>query len=365
MVEIFDIFERHPLVKGRAQSWCLTHQQMCPLEHIHEVEPQSEENKVYRVSISGTLCIAMSSRGSQMGFIHHSAGTLAAYMMLRLFLEEDVAIHECTVLSMMIVRLLRKVLGHIYIIQTLRINPLDLGDPAARPRRYTLMLHRRCALQTSFDWSMESMKRFERTRTVTCDIFWSAPDALVLEWYMEKAKRQLMHEHIEAYKVGKMTLLDFCDSVMDGGESGRLALQRAYGNAFGYMDPVCDPSANLHMNLFSAKTCSEILPTLTTKTMPWKRGRYLLPREKLASLGVCAWPSLAWPGFRPIVDIDALSSGAIRDAAGNGMSVGVCLSVALWGLGSIVDPLSTGLPLVPRALESDADMAFSDESDDE
>jgi len=83
---------------------------------------------------------------------------------------------------------LRSIFGMLYVIVSLLVNPVDLGYPASRPRKFTIMLHRaRCIIPHALSVGLYSSMFFRRA-TTTGHVFFCASDEVVQEYYERRAK---------------------------------------------------------------------------------------------------------------------------------------------------------------------------------
>jgi hypothetical protein len=236
-------------------------------------------------------------------------------------------------------------LGHLFFINSVVLSNVFFGNVPQRKRRVTLLIHRRFALRASYDMSLEGMKRFARSVLMSRSDFFVAPRDSVIAWYYEKALKLGMLEAIAQHEQGKITDAELFSFVIGPGEAARLTTQLEYCRAEGILG-VCDSSQNLERFQPDGR---ERIPTLTTKSTLWFEGRFMIPAEKVTTLGIAGWHDLELASrttCHPAVM--AMSSNAVGHAAGNGMSVEVVLSALVWGLTCMGDKLKLGsIPRVP------------------
>ena len=103
--------------------------------------PASLEACTTTLAIAGTLCTPWSSIGSRKKWMHHTCISFAVWVHLMLVRLPDIVIHECT--PGFDVSVLVAFFGAYYCIQSVVFCPLQLGVPARRKRRFTVMISRR------------------------------------------------------------------------------------------------------------------------------------------------------------------------------------------------------------------------------
>jgi hypothetical protein len=334
--EISSSFAAHAPDIHRAQQYCSKHDMMCPTSSHHDCHALDGHGaEVIRFVASGSLCIPYSNRGNNEHLVHEATVTLVAFIQLRRILQEDFVLHENapafgTSDTFMCAE---GGLADLFTVQSLLLGPPDFGLSFDRTRRITMLTHRRHILRASFDLTIDSMKRFERSVELAASAFWSAPQSMVVRWYRKRAEKQGNAEALVSFDAGDITPQEFFDSVLTGGEASRLSAQAKYCELKNLGDAVKDGGQNLH-RFFPAATGSP-LPTMTTKSMLFQNGRFLIPEEKLSVLGFASLPALAQYSCPPLFDFSILSDAALSKAAGNGMSIEVLLGATLWGLVSL------------------------------
>jgi hypothetical protein len=332
--QCIDLLEPH-LQHGHAKAWCSKCEAFCPLEstddfNVSQGHLPQETRECLRMAISGTMCISFSTRGGSDHLVHHTVATTAACLVLRRFLQEDIFIHECTPLFKKLY--LSIGLSRFFLIQKLPIGGAFLGLCKRRERSYSICIHFRRVLAYSFDFTMDSMKCFEKTCQMTCSAFWCAEESLVVQWHKEKLIKQGCYEILSLFDAGLASVDELCAASLDGGETGRLILQMRYIQNLGYGDVVLDLSQNLHM-CRPDRTSDVFMPTLCRSSRPWLRGRFMIPEEKLTTLGIAALQSLQGKGAAtPFVDLSLLSSAERGEAASNGMLIEAVMAVSVWSL---------------------------------
>ena len=100
--------------------------------------------------IAGSTCTSWSRMGRKRKWAAASALPFLVWAFSMAAVRPDVIIHECTVDFDH--HIFERIFGMGFIISTFVFTPKDLGFPASRPRRYTLIINReRCAPSLTFD----------------------------------------------------------------------------------------------------------------------------------------------------------------------------------------------------------------------
>eukprot|EP00969_Alexandrium_andersonii_P274883 12149436-Alexandrium_andersonii.AAC.1 len=99
--------------------------------------------------------------------------------------QPDAIVHECT--SDFDTHYLELLFIGMYILQTLVFTPVDVGYPASRPRRYTLLLHRRRCMPT-IPYTLNGFGSL-LWRSCQCNgsVFFCAPADVLAKLYEELA----------------------------------------------------------------------------------------------------------------------------------------------------------------------------------
>lgn len=93
-------------------------------------------NRAVRVEVAGTTCVAWSSMGDGLGWLHPSSLPCLTWCYWQLATGPDLVLHECT--RTFDSDLLRDILGSKYHVESLVSSPNDVGIPCQRHRKYTL-----------------------------------------------------------------------------------------------------------------------------------------------------------------------------------------------------------------------------------
>ena len=109
--------------------------------------------------------------------------------MKHIFAEPDVIIHECT--QHFDFTILRSIFGVVYIVMSMVTSPVDLGYPASRPRRWTIMLHRARRTPAFTLTRPVFLELFGRRRIASGHVFWFAPTELVATHIRKMAGQRL------------------------------------------------------------------------------------------------------------------------------------------------------------------------------
>ena len=90
--------------------------------------------------VAGTPCVDFSSRGNRQGLTGKSCAALLAWMGQRLRIQETFVIQENV--TSFPTDVLQRVLGKVYFIDVVLLDPNSFGWPIARKRKFTLLRHR-------------------------------------------------------------------------------------------------------------------------------------------------------------------------------------------------------------------------------
>ena len=97
------------------------------------------------IAIGGTPCVDFSSFGSSEGVEGRTLIHLIVWIEQRRLLSDTIWVHENV--PSFAVDLLRKLLGDVWIIETMVISPVSMGWPIRRPRRWTVGRHRQWTIK--------------------------------------------------------------------------------------------------------------------------------------------------------------------------------------------------------------------------
>lgn len=243
-------------------------------------------------------------------------------------------IHECT--EDFNTRYLELIFGAFYIISSFVFSPKDLGYPANRNRRYTIMLLRTCCAPTvSYDISGFAELFFHRC-ICSGHIFWQAPVEMVQASIDRMAARLMLAPMNDDGNHWT------CREVMAVALQGRLeAYERLCRKTF--RRPVF--IVNLSQTPTWSNTLSELAPALLTKTSTlWSMtaSRLLLPCEHLLVQGVpLLQEGRAWQNRFAVEKLcmnGKLTGQDLTLLAGNGMNLSAIGSVILFVLATVDVP---------------------------
>ena len=120
------------VVPGRSvicdRAFCVVHRRWCRATRAD-------------IHVAGTPCIAWSSFGSRLGTSGATALCFFVWIALRIMLQEDAVLHENVVQFNQ--ALFESMLGRFCVVFSVVMDSIQHGQVAARPRRYTWLLHRR------------------------------------------------------------------------------------------------------------------------------------------------------------------------------------------------------------------------------
>ena len=121
------------------------------------------------VHVAGTPCPAWSAMGTRKYASGPTALPFLVWVFMRRMLQECFILHENVVGFAH--EILIELLGDLYLVQSLVINSACLGQYAERPRRYTVLMHRRLFLQQLagplINWDEQFVHKFWRTLEAT------------------------------------------------------------------------------------------------------------------------------------------------------------------------------------------------------
>ena len=107
------------------------------MDSCHTRTCQAKEADLH---VAGTPCVDFSSRGSRQGLAGKTSAALIAWIGQRLRIQEAFIIQENV--PSFPTDILQKVLGQVYFIDVVVLDPHAFGWPIARKRKFTLLRHR-------------------------------------------------------------------------------------------------------------------------------------------------------------------------------------------------------------------------------
>ena len=312
-----------------AQSWCYRCQRHCP---VHAVGCKATATTIV---IAGTTCTSWSSLGKKGKWVAFSAISFMIWAYETYSIEPDIVIHECTPAFQWSV--LQRIFEPRYIVMSIKASPTDLGWPCMRPRRWTLLFHRkrRAPILPLTRASFGSL--FFRQCSVDGHIFWGDcdQDKFMIEHFAKLAeKRSLPMTTADGHLWPARFLLP----------QGHLQRLLGYEQLCARMRRKFDYIINLAQNCTFNSMHKIMVPTLLTRTsFLWsmRKSRFLHPFEYMQVMGL---PTLCQDvvdvrsGFEVLALDGELDDNDILHACGNGMvqvSVGAMI---MFGLGSSRHP---------------------------
>ena len=279
-----------------------------------------------RVHVAGSTCTSWSRMGTKRGWAATSALAFAVWAFETLAQRPDALLRECT--QDFDVSMLESIFGEHYTLASYVFSPIDLGYPASRPRRYTLLLLRR-RLEPTVGFNDEGFGgMFFRHCVTTGHIFWRAPKEPVNKHLSDMAVQK---RHLPPTQTDGEPWLPR-DVLPEGLHVRLLAYEKACRKARCPLKFI----VNLCQNQSFMKGRSEFVPTLLTHTSAlWSMrvGRLLFfPTDHLGVQGVPIYAHGRDCSMRFGVEMMALA-GRLTDkqimaVAGNGMNM-VAVGVAL------------------------------------
>jgi hypothetical protein len=118
-----------------ARAWCYKHHDWC---RIHGPE-EGHDRSATRMAIAGTTCTSWSSVGKCLRWCASSVVPFMVWAFETAAWAPHIVIHECA--PRFDVAVLQAIFIA-YVVTTLVFSPTDLGYPASRPRRWTVLIHR-------------------------------------------------------------------------------------------------------------------------------------------------------------------------------------------------------------------------------
>lgn len=309
-------------------AWCYKCKKYCPVHANHQVEMEGED--CITVAIAGTTCTSWSSMGKKGQWVATSAMPFMVWAYETLMAQPTIVIHECT--PRFDYTMLTAIFGFVYVVQSFCFSPTDLGWPASRPRRWTVMYHRQRRAPMAPLSRPNFGAFFFRASTTDGHIFWAAPKNDVDRFIKDTRKRMLPEADSEGQGWRPR------DALPEGHYQRLLAYERSakrHRKAPVYIINLLQTCA-----LMNTMTC--VVPTPLTRTSTiWSmvHNRQLIPKELMQVMGL---PALVenegscrlLPGFEQLVLQGKVSDNDICHACGNGMTQIAVGSMLLFALGS-------------------------------
>ena len=308
-------------------AWCYKCKKYCPVHANHLVDREVDE--AITVAVAGTTCTSWSSMGKKGKWIAASAMPFMVWAYETLAAEPDIVIHECT--PRFDFGMLVAIFGFLYVVQSFCFSPTDLGWPASRPRRWTLMYHRK-RRNPIVPLSRPNFGAFFfRASTTDGHIFWDAPKEDVDRFIKDTRKRMLPEADSDGQGWSPR------DALPEGHYQRLLAYERSAKRH--RKAPVF--IINLHQSCAFMNTMTRIVPTLLTRTSTiWSmiHNRQLIPKEMMQVMGLCPYEEPGQlkllPGIEQLAIEGKVADKDITHACGNGMTQISVGSMLLFALGS-------------------------------
>ena len=323
-------------------AFCERHGCQCPLSPEYEAR---RLNQQLHVEIAGTTCVAWSSMGAGWGWLDKSALPCMVWTFWVLAVEPDVVLHECTPRFQH--QQLADILGGKFWCESVVTSPEDWGVPSKRPRRYTMLLHRKWQLPaattsteaeprasassappapqpcpmtgraSAFQFTLGCFQElFFARRLADCDVYLVASPEQVKAYNESRALRR-------AYSC-PVDQLDFPEDAIP--TSARVHL-KAYDELARGSAETCDLVCLLQSPYHISPGNRQVAPALLKGSLLFSvsRRRLMLPSETMLLQGFPV-PSLLpndsklaslYPFQEPLEEM--LAERAVRSLSGNGM----------------------------------------------
>ena len=313
---------------------------------------------VLRLVVAGSTCTAWSRMGKKREWSAFSAIVFMVWAVSTLSARPDFILHECT--EDFDVATLELVFSALYLITSFVFSPRDLGIPASRPRRYSILVLR-ARFEPTVQYALEGFgNMFFRRLQCNGHAYWTAPvarvDAMVQTMASKKGLPSTQPDGSqwpirEVMSSSKHTKL--------------LGYERLCGKTRRRLQYI----VNIHQTSAHCHGLSDIVPCLMTATSTvWSmtHNRMLIPLEHLCVQGIPVFTPFR--GQRYAVERMGLAGTMLRGQhivhlAGNGMHLSAVGSVLMFMLGSVHCVLDDtgGIPQSPFVTS----VSNAGESDDE
>eukprot|EP00974_Lingulodinium_polyedra_P056900 5473236-Lingulodinium_polyedra.AAC.1 len=105
-------------------------------------------------------------------------------------MEPDLIIHECT--KTFNPDIFDQVFNGMYLMGSVTFSPTDLGVPAARPRRYTVLFHRNKLFPLCPYNEIHFKAKFCRVQRLRGDVYFQASDEDISAYMKELAREKMI-----------------------------------------------------------------------------------------------------------------------------------------------------------------------------
>jgi hypothetical protein len=282
-----------------------------------------------RLAVAGTTCTSWSSMGTRRMWASDTAVPFMVWLFEVRATLPHMVVHECTPEFDWVV--FNVVLGAFYVISTIVFSPVQLGIPASRPRRYTLLVLRTSATLTLSLTTTTFAELFYRQCSVLGHVFWSAPSNLIAKYIDDLRTKLLLPEHRP--DGSEWTMLQAMSSAKRGSVH---RLQRLCSR----MQLPLKYIVNLSQSAARFRS-TEYVPALTTNTVAlWSMPcqRLLIPAEYLSVQCIPIFDDNRELESRFAIERltlnGKLSNKAVSRLAGNGMNLAAAGAVLFFGLSS-------------------------------
>ena len=304
--------------------------------HLKQCNPHPGDNAGFTVEVAGTTCVAFSSMAKEpWRWLDASAIPCLAWIFYIMARRPRMVVHECV--PGFDLRVLKLFLGVLYNIMSLVFCLSDIGLPATRRRRYTLLLLKPLHFELPFDMNHFSRLAF-RKQVADARIFFNADNQEQKEIYAEMcAKANLTETRVNGRYFSWHTL------VSRGCHRRLMTYAKAAVQEHG-LEKVPFLVINIAQRQEWVGHMRSVAPALLRHSNIWllmsdRQARPALPSEllRVQCFPIPPFHGLA-QGLNPTGAFNAWRAGRINSRqvvklAGNAMNQAAVGSVVLFGLG--------------------------------
>ena len=306
--------------------------------------------------VAGTVCVAWSSMGSGSGWLAASCIPFFIWLSLVVHKRPHFIIHECT--PRFEIEIFQKALGTWYDIQTICLSPTDLGIPASRDRRYTVMLLKTALAPVMKLDSAEFKDMFYRRVAIPGSVFM---DSLQEDDWQAYIKELASAQRLPEKDVtGPWPL----DAVLPAGMATRRAAWNDWAAQHGVTTGLCD--ANHHAS-FIGNVLQPVPALLQSSMIHVVSDRVFHPLEHFGPIGL---PVLAKDrisagnlgGLIPAELLASMSTRELKSVTGNAMHA-ACVGLMILYVTSCTEKLERLRQ--PRSMPPSTKPTHAEEKDDD